>query len=408
MTTYLFPGQGSQVKGMGQDLFSAFPELTAQADQILGYSIKGLCLENREQKLHQTQYTQPALYVVNALSYRQRQQATGSPPDYLAGHSLGEFNALEVAGVFSFENGLKLVQKRGELMSQGPKGGMAAILNLSADRIRQCLDDHELSGIDIANYNAPLQTVISGLEVDLTQAQVVLEQAGAVYVPLNTSGAFHSRYMEMVQRQFAKFMQAFTFSEPRIPVISNVHAAPCEAGQVMENLTAQITQSVNWLASIRYLLAKGETEFIELGVGDVLTKLTAAIQEEKVASVNETQSVEETTKSDLPDSSKEKREDEIPTAGVIETAQQTNSVKTVREKELKSLSQHIEDWNRHYPIGTPVRVEGYDQPLETRSRAMILFRHRAAIYLKDYNGYFALDDVQPLAAAVDVKTEVLA
>jgi malonyl CoA-acyl carrier protein transacylase len=400
MTTYLFPGQGSQVNGMGRDLFDAFPELTEQVDQILGYSIKVLCLENSNQQLHQTQYTQPALYVVNALSYRKRQQETKTSPNYLAGHSLGEYNALEAAGVFSFEDGLKLVQKRGELMSQAPEGAMAAILNLNADTIRQCLDENNLSGIDIANYNAPSQTVISGLKDDVIQAQVVLEQAGAVYVPLNTSGAFHSRYMETVQSQFAEFMQAFTFSEPRIPVISNVHAMPYEPGQVMQNLTAQITQSVNWLTSIRYLLVQGETEFIELGIGDVLTKLTAKIQ--AAESTNETQAVE-TVK---PVATEEKKEDEPASpSSPKEPVQQSDNTKIAREQEIEALRQRIEDWNRHYPIGTRVRVDGYDEPLETRTRAMILFGHRAAIYLKEYNGYFALEDVQPLTAATDSKTE---
>ena len=129
MKAYVFPGQGSQKKGMGEDLFDEFADITKKADEILGYSIKDLCLNNPDQNLNQTQYTQPAMYVVNAMTYLKKKQDSKDFPDYVAGHSLGEYNALHAAGVFSFENGLKLVKKRGELMSKAKKGGMAAILN---------------------------------------------------------------------------------------------------------------------------------------------------------------------------------------------------------------------------------------------------------------------------------------
>ncbi|MGO4778772.1 acyltransferase domain-containing protein, partial [Lysobacter sp. 2RAB21] len=133
MKTYMFPGQGSQARGMGGDLFDAYPELTAKADAVLGYSIKELCLEDPRRELGKTQFTQPALYVVNALSYYKRIQDTGETPDYLAGHSLGEFNALLAAECFDFETGLKLVKKRGELMSQATQGAMAAIVNATRE-----------------------------------------------------------------------------------------------------------------------------------------------------------------------------------------------------------------------------------------------------------------------------------
>ena len=128
MKTYIFPGQGSQAKGMGGDLFNEFKELTDTADKVLGYSIKELCLEDPRSELNKTQFTQPALFVVNALTYYKRIQETGKKPDYVAGHSLGELNALLAAECFSFEQGLKIVKKRGELMSEAPSGGMAAIL----------------------------------------------------------------------------------------------------------------------------------------------------------------------------------------------------------------------------------------------------------------------------------------
>ena len=176
MKTYLFPGQGSQHIGMGENLFDAFPDITETADAILGYSIKELCLQDPKQQLGQTQYTQPALYVVNALAYRQKLNETNESPDFVAGHSLGEYNALESAGVISFEDGLKLVQKRGALMSTAPKGTMAAIIGLTADKIDDILTNNTLTAIDIANYNAHNQTIISGLESDIQNSQTIFEQ----------------------------------------------------------------------------------------------------------------------------------------------------------------------------------------------------------------------------------------
>ncbi|MBF0103655.1 MAG: acyltransferase domain-containing protein, partial [Desulfobacterales bacterium] len=135
MLTFVFPGQGSQKTGMGESLFDEYKELTAQADEILGYSIKQLCLENLENNLQKTQFTQPALYVVNALSYLKKLDEVGKKPDFVAGHSLGEYNALLAANAFDFETGLKLVQKRGELMSKAIGGGMAAVIGFNRDQI---------------------------------------------------------------------------------------------------------------------------------------------------------------------------------------------------------------------------------------------------------------------------------
>ena len=135
MTTYVFPGQGSQNKGMGGTLFDDFSELTVQADAILGYSIKRLCLEDPQIKLSLTQYTQPALYIVNAFSYLKRLREIGKKPNFVAGHSLGEYSALFAAEVFDFPTGLQLVKKRGELMSRASGGAMAAILGLDEEQI---------------------------------------------------------------------------------------------------------------------------------------------------------------------------------------------------------------------------------------------------------------------------------
>lgn len=282
MITYVFPGQGSQSKGMGAALFDEYQQLTLQADEILGYSIKQLCLEDPELKLGQTQYTQPALYIVNALSYLKIVKEMGKEPDYVAGHSLGEYNALFAAGAFDFETGLKLVKKRGELMSHAIGGGMAAVVGLNEEQIADILKQNNLQNIDIANYNSPTQIVISGLKIDIDNVKPIFEGQEEVkmFLPLKTSGAFHSRYMEAARKEFEIFLQDFTFSDLHIPVISNVHARPYKSSAIKQNLIAQITHPVKWTESIRYLMGLGEMEFEEIGTGKVLTGLVRRIKKE--------------------------------------------------------------------------------------------------------------------------------
>lgn len=277
-TAYVFPGQGSQRKGMGAHLFDAFPELTAQADDILGYSIKDLCLNDPQNQLRDTRYTQPALFVVNALTYLDKLRQKPLPPTYVAGHSLGEYNALFAAGVFDFATGVQLVQKRGELMSRAPDGAMAAVLNCDVSTVQQILRDHHLEGIDVANYNAPSQLVLAGLRDDIHKAQSLFAFDDVKYIVLNVSAAFHSRYMRPAMQEFGRFLQDFTLTPPHIPVISNVHARPYRPDQITTNLTEQIIRPVRWTDSIRYLMGRGVQSFEELGPGNVLTRLIAEIQ----------------------------------------------------------------------------------------------------------------------------------
>ncbi|MDF2564141.1 MAG: PfaD family protein [Massilibacillus sp.] len=282
MVTYVFPGQGSQTKGMGDGLFDEFEELTLQADGVLGYSIKELCLEDPNQTIGMTQYTQPALYVVNALSYLQKVNNIGEKPDFVAGHSLGEYNALFAAGAFDFATGLKLVQKRGELMSHAIGGGMAAVIGLTAEQVADALISNGLENIDIANYNSPTQIVISGRRTDIENAQPIFERVKGVkmYVILKTSGAFHSRYMEQSRKEYEGFISNIQFSELMIPVISNFTARPYKQSEIRQNLIQQITHPVKWTESIRYLMGLGEMEFEEIGPGKVLSGLARRIKNE--------------------------------------------------------------------------------------------------------------------------------
>lgn len=279
MVAYVFPGQGSQKKGMGEVLFDEFKELTRKADKILGYSVKELCLEDPHNLLGQTQYTQPALYVVNALSYLKKIKETGIKPSYVGGHSLGEYNALLASGVFDFETGLMLVKKRGELMSKASGGGMAAVIGLNGKDIKAILEDGGFKDIDIANYNTPSQIVISGPKSSIQAAKSTFQSSGVMnYIILNVSGAFHSRYMAESQSKFKQYLNQFKFNEPNIPVISNVYARPYKKQHLKNTLADQITKSVKWTESIRYLMGKGDMDIIQIGPGNSLTSMVRAIK----------------------------------------------------------------------------------------------------------------------------------
>ena len=277
MATFVFPGQGSQNRGMGAGLFEQYRELTAEADQMLGYSVKEICLEDPANLLNRTQYTQPVLYVVNALSYLRALEETGIRPDYVLGHSLGEYTALFASGAFSFAEGLEIVKKRGELMARAKDGAMAAVIGLEADRVVEVLKENDFGSIDIANYNTPCQTVIAGPKVDIHHAKGIFEQIGkAAFVLLDVGGAFHSRYMKSAKKAFSSYLKGVEFNDLTIPVISNLKAAPYSQSEIRHILVEHISSPVRWNESIKYLMDLGETDFREVGPGRVLTGLIKA------------------------------------------------------------------------------------------------------------------------------------
>ena len=278
MTTLLFPGQGSQEPGMGGDLFDRFPKLVAQADEILGYSVKALCNDETDQ-LNQTLYTQPALFVVSCLSFEAWQEDSGLEISFAAGHSVGEYAALYASGVIDFATGVQLVQKRGEIMQCQKGGGMAAVIGLQLSEVKQVLESSKFSGIDIANLNSPEQIIVSGLQSDIQNAEKSFLDNGAKrYIPLKVSGAFHSSYMKQPAEEFGAFLEDYKFTAPKFPVISNLEAKPYEFSRTSEILKQQIYSPVRWVESIQYLRKQGEMEFTELGSGRVLTGLLRRIR----------------------------------------------------------------------------------------------------------------------------------
>lgn len=392
MKTYLFPGQGSQSRGMGGQLFDEFPEITAQADDILGYSIKELCLNDPNRQLNKTQFTQPALYVVNALHWYKKGKDGFKEPHFVMGHSLGEYNALLAAGCFSFADGLCLVKKRAELMAQAPEGGMAAILNAPRDQVESTLQKNDLTEIDLANFNTPSQIVISGSIDHIAEAQNLFQEGEVMYCPLNTSGAFHSRYMQPSSDEFAAYLAAFEFNSPSIPVISNVHARPYGDNEVKENLSAQIASEVKWFDGVQHIIqttaAGHKVYFEEVGHGEVLTKMMVKIIAEIGATEVFVQSDDQGLDGVIP----------IVKETTAEKPQPEPAGSTITDNE--SIEQLVNNWNDRYPIGTRVTslVHDYEQ-LETRTEARILFGHRAAVYMANYNGYFDLREIEAVSNA---------
>lgn len=275
----LFPGQGSQKKGMGRDLLDRYEDLVQEADQILGFSLKDLCLEDPDGKLDQTRYTQPALFAVNAMAWLDLMEKKEALPAFVAGHSLGEYNALVAAGALSFADGLNLVKTRGEVMGTVRNGGMAAVIGLDADQVQAVLDESGLSGLSVANQNTPVQTVISGDREAIEAAGPVFKSRARVrYMVLRVSGAFHAPPMAVAAGVFARAVEGVRFARPRIPVISNVLAAPYPDEDIGGLLCRQMVSRVRWMDSIRYMAKQGVETFMEAGPGKVLTNMLKAIE----------------------------------------------------------------------------------------------------------------------------------
>jgi len=292
---FVFPGQGSQSVGMGQSLSQIYPaasEIFQQADDILGFPLSHIAWEGPDECLNDTINTQPALFT-HSIAVLQviRTLNLDLVPIYVAGHSMGELSALVAAGALSFNDGLRLVRIRGELMKRSGEispGGMAAVLGLDIPKIEQlCLQVSTPTEIvQVANDNCPGQVVISGSNTALDWVQPLLEQAGARRViRLAVSIAAHSPYMLTSQENFNKSIASTMIKNSYVPVIGNVTAKPLlDADAIKNDLQNQLTHQVRWIESIKYLISEGISDFIEIGNGSVLCGLIKRIDRNVVVS----------------------------------------------------------------------------------------------------------------------------
>lgn len=280
----LFPGQGSQFVGMGASLSSAFStakKIFERADETLGYSISKICFEGPEEMLTQTLHAQPAIYVSSYAAFEVfKEKFPHFQPTLVAGHSLGEFSALAAAGFFSFEDGLKLVQVRAQAMEKAAKanpGTMAAVLGLSQE---DCIDVAREAGAEVANFNAPIQTVLTGKADAIQRACVLAEQKGAKRaIQLKVSGAFHSSLMHQAQTELLSALKGTRVYPLTCSFIPNVTGEPNSDLESIKNLLgSQLISSVRWTNTMKQIVQMELTYLFEIGPGKVLKGLAKSCE----------------------------------------------------------------------------------------------------------------------------------
>ncbi len=284
-TAFVFPGQGSQHIGMGHDLAIHYPEakkIFAEANKILGFNLSGLCWEGPKDELDDTYNTQPALYTCSMAALTSLRRTTGEfVPAFAAGHSLGEISALAAMGAISFEHGLNLVRERGRLMKiagENKPGGMAAILRMGSIKLVQiCKQSSKETGhhVQVANDNCPGQLVISGDNMALDRViDLVINNESCKVIRLPISIAAHSPLMNYISDDYKSAVDSSIFYRPNTAVVGNVGVTNIDTpDKIRKELCAQLTAPVRWRETIEYLLAKGVTDFVEIGSGKVLTGL---------------------------------------------------------------------------------------------------------------------------------------
>ena len=301
---YIFPGQGSQTVGMGKDLFDNFPasrEVFEEADDALGFSLSEMCFGGTAEDLALTENTQPAILTTSVAAFR-AMASDGFPlPDFVAGHSLGEYSALVAAHAMSFADAVKTVRKRGQYMQEAVPvgvGAMAAILGLPLETVEiACAEAAEEQVCSPANINSPAQIVIAGNAEAVDRACELLKERGAKRaIKLNVSAPFHCALMLPAQEKLAKDLTAIKFKNLRFPIIENVSAEKNEFGEKVRNaLIEQVSNPVKWAQSVENLLIEGVETFIEIGTGKVLSGLVRQISRDvRSFSVENADSLKET------------------------------------------------------------------------------------------------------------------
>lgn len=289
---FLFPGQGSQEVGMGQALVERYPiarELFEQADGILGTSLSRLCFEGPSEELNDTINTQPAIFLTSIAALQAlRSEGYEVKPNFVAGHSLGEYSAYVAAGALSFVDGLRLVRERGRLMKKAGQmspGGMAAIIKLDDEVVADICQTVTASGVgllQVANYNSPGQVVVSGENAAVDKGIELAREAKAKRaLKLPVSIAAHSELMRVVAEEFRQAVDNTPLNLPETPIVANITARPLESlDAIREEMEGQLTSSVRWTASILWMIEQGVTQFVEIGPKDVLAGLTRRISKE--------------------------------------------------------------------------------------------------------------------------------
>ncbi|MEL7562326.1 ACP S-malonyltransferase [Dehalogenimonas sp. 4OHTPN] len=297
MLAFVFPGQGAQAPGMGLDVYEEYDSARAvfkAADERLGFSISRLCFEGPEEKLRETAIAQPAI-ITASLAYLAalRDMDILPEPDFVAGHSLGEYTALAAAGALDVDDAVQLAALRGRLMqlaSQQSPGVMAAVMGLDEAVINQTAAEF---GIFVANYNSPGQIVISGDRDKMTAASEILAGKGARVVPLAVSGAFHTPLMAPAAEGLSKVVERLNFKDTAVPIVANTTGLPITGAEdIRAELLKQLTTSVYWQRSVEYMIGAGVSTFIEIGPGKVLSGLVRRINRDvKTINISEAQAI---------------------------------------------------------------------------------------------------------------------
>jgi len=300
---FVFPGQGAQFVGMGKDLYSNFKaakNVFDTADKVLNKNITKLCFEGPEEDLKLTENTQPSIVTMSIAVLEAFKSKLNITPAFTAGHSLGEYCAMFCSGVMNLKTTLKAIQKRAELMSKVKGGMMAAVLNAPDGSIEKAISEaSKLGYIDIANYNSPVQVVLTGDEAAVKKAgELLLESGARRFVPLAVSGAFHSKYVEPAGKEFSNFVKTLDINDASIPVYTNVDAkATVSAEDFTEKMPRQIYSSVHWTQTVQNMISEGVDTIIEMGPGKVLSGLIKKIDPSvKTYNVFDAESLETTVK----------------------------------------------------------------------------------------------------------------
>jgi [acyl-carrier-protein] S-malonyltransferase len=303
---FVFPGQGSQFVGMGATLVEqseAARRVFEQADEALGFSLSALCFQGPEEELRLTANTQPAILTTSlAVLAALREKLPDYAPDFVAGHSLGEYSALAAAGSLSFTDAVKTVRARGQFMEEAVpagQGAMAAVLGMEREALHAVCEAVSASGhpVQLANLNSPGQIVISGTAEGVKLAGEKAKEAGAKRVmPLNVSGPFHSSLMQPAAEKLQSVLAGIEVKDAKIPVVANVSARPVtEAGAIVDSLVQQVASPVLWEDSVQWMVEQGVTTFVEIGPGKVLAGLVKKIApaETRIVSVQDMDSLNE-------------------------------------------------------------------------------------------------------------------